>query len=149
MSDNVDEMMKARAYYGNNYSGLEDDFETADPDALVEWVYGKVMHGLYVEAEGERYSPDKLTFLMESGYEFCEPSDLYLIKEGNDDYIKAADLDFYCEKGAKRTGLSFEVYKDCFMEILSTLKKPELITDSAVKHKNFLNHKKDNERGEI
>ena len=60
-----DEVFTARAYYGTNYSGLEDDIETTDYSELEDFVWEKLQKGFLVEADGldglvHRYSPDKV-----------------------------------------------------------------------------------------
>ena len=61
----------ASSYYGTNYSGLEDDFATDDPSALVDWIWEHAAHGGYIEVEGPknriRLNPDALAEEVELG----------------------------------------------------------------------------------
>ena len=61
----------ASSYYGKNYSGLEDDFATDDPSALVEWIWDHAANGGYIEVDGPkdriRLDPDDLAEQVELG----------------------------------------------------------------------------------
>ena len=61
----------ASSYYGNNYSGLEDNFSTDDPSELVDWIWEHAANGGYIEVDGPknriRLDPDDLAERVESG----------------------------------------------------------------------------------
>ena len=61
----------AYSYFGKNYSGLEDDFATDDPSALVDWIWDHAAKGGYIEVEGPkdriRLDPDDLAEQVELG----------------------------------------------------------------------------------
>ena len=61
----------AYSYYGKNYSGLEDDFTTDDPSALVDWIWDHAANGGYIEVDGPkdriRLDPDDLAEQVDLG----------------------------------------------------------------------------------
>lgn len=44
----------AYSYYGSDYRGLEDDFFTDDPSALVDWIWEHAANGGYIEVSGPK-----------------------------------------------------------------------------------------------
>ena len=56
------EEFDCRAYYGINYSGLEDDATFNDYEEMEDWVWDKLQHGLGVEVNGIRFNPDLLAY---------------------------------------------------------------------------------------
>lgn len=61
----------ACSYYGSDYRGLEDDFFTDDPSALVDWIWEHAANGGYIEVSGPkdriRLDPDDLTEQVDFG----------------------------------------------------------------------------------
>ena len=61
----------ACSYYGENYRGLEDDFFTDDPSALVDWIWEHAANGGYIEVSGPkariRLDPDDLAEQVDFG----------------------------------------------------------------------------------
>lgn len=55
-----------RAYYGINYSGLEDDATFNDYGEMEDWVWDKLQDGLFVEVNGVRFNPDMLVYCDEA-----------------------------------------------------------------------------------
>lgn len=61
----------AYSYYGSDYRGLEDDFLTDDPSALVDWIWEHAANGGYIEVSGPkdsiRLDPDDLAEQVDFG----------------------------------------------------------------------------------
>lgn len=61
----------ACSYYGSDYRGLEDDFFTDDPSALVDWIWEHAANGGYIEVSGPkdsiRLDPDDLAEQVDFG----------------------------------------------------------------------------------
>lgn len=61
----------AYSYYGSDYRGLEDDFFTDDPSALVDWIWEHAANGGYIEVSGPkdriRLDPDDLAEQVDFG----------------------------------------------------------------------------------